>query len=144
MSTHPPGEYLPLSWEGDADTEYLYGHVDAEAFFLAIGSYHGSGPNEFGTFPVYTNQPRQRWARFVFAGSDWDGPSRTLREYAEPGPGRFKVTACDPDRWERHERCDGSDTDDPCWLRQGHTGPHMAHGTWALGRWPGGLTPEPR
>lgn len=126
MSKHTPGEYLPLSWEQDPDTEYVYGHIDDALFFEVIAAYHGTGPDEFGTIPIYASPSRRVWARLVFNGSDWDGPSRTLREYPTPGPGRFKVTAADPDRWEHRRRCSEGD----CWLRAGHSGLHVPYDQW--------------
>jgi hypothetical protein len=124
---HTPGEYLPLHWEEDAEDLYVYGHVTGDVLASAVEAERGGtvDTNDFGSFPVLTGETRQRWARFVFNGCDeYGNPCRTLREYEEPGRGRFKVTATSPTRWEHHRRCDGYAGDDPCWMRQGHTGNH--------------------
>ena len=83
---------------------------------------------DFGHFPVLTGEVRHRWARFLRAGSDYDGkPTNTLREYPEAGPGRFKITAMTPDKWIRFNRCArtvmGEDGEASCWIREGHSGP---------------------
>lgn len=138
--TNASGEYLSLHWENDADTEYVHGHVGARAFFHAVDGHHGGSVDtlDFGTFPAYSTEPRHAWARFVFNGCDeYGNPSRVLREYPEAGRGRFKVTACDPDRWVRHKRCPDEAADgDPCWLREGHGGGHLGATAWRTARSP--------
>ena len=137
------GDYLHLRWDyGDPEEVYVYGHVDLPSFLGAVAGYLGGSVEspDFGTFPVLGNEVRHRWARFVFAGSDDDGnPTRTLREYTDAGPGRFKITAMTPERWIRFERCARYLTDAPedgtsCWLRERHQGPCQAHSQWAAGR----------
>lgn len=136
-----PGTYLDLRWDyGDPEEVYVYGHVDPAAFFASVEAYLGGTVDsaDFGTFPVFAGPTRQRWARFLYAGSDYDGnPTRIIHEYREAGRGRFKVTACDPDRWVRHKRCPDEAADgDPCWLREGHGGGHLGATAWRTARSP--------
>jgi hypothetical protein len=93
---HQPGDYIPLHWEDAPEALYCYGHIDA-AEFIAVCAAENPGP---GVVPI-PGTPVHKWGAFRFNGQDDCGnPRRSLFTYAEPGRGRFKLTAADVVRWE--------------------------------------------
>ena len=76
------GEYMPLVWDGQPDAFYIKGHVDTKTGLAVlaeedvIGDKIGQGVQKYG-----------RWS----TEGDCEQP-HTLREYLNPGRGRFKIT----------------------------------------------------
>lgn len=106
------GQIIPLNWEGKPDALFIKGHMephDAKALFD-----YGSGDDFRFRTPV------KAWARWSCEPNP-DGFGQVLRDYDEPGPGRFPVMrvevthwTVDPYSWrERRERlgakCDCTD-----------------------------------
>ena len=86
------GEYIPLYWESSTpDAYYIRGHV-AESVALGVLEEQGEmvdGKLENG---AAIGKAIHKYARWSTEGDAPDGCSRVLRDYKEPGRGRFKVT----------------------------------------------------
>lgn len=77
------GEYMPLLWDGQPDAFYIKGHVDTETGLAIFAESDVIGDREVG-------QGVQKYGRWSTQGdSEWP---LTLREYKNPGRGRFKIT----------------------------------------------------
>lgn len=88
-----PGDVIDLSW-GDYPPDWyaVRGHVTADEFRDAWDGYW----MEPGRTSRETDEPRQCWARWTFAGQDeWGNAERLLSLYATRKPGRFPVTVGD-------------------------------------------------
>ena len=84
MSRFEDGEYMPLLWDGQPDAFYIKGHFDTETGLAILADYEVIGNREVGQ----ANQIYGRWS--TEGDTEW---IHTLREYKNPGRGRFKITA---------------------------------------------------
>lgn len=88
-------EYMNLIWEyGNPDAYYIRGHID-EAKAVGVLEEQGimlDGKLENGDA---VGKSRHAYARWSVQGDAPEGCTRVLREYKEPGRGRFKVTVFD-------------------------------------------------
>ena len=83
MSRYNDGEYMPLVWDGQPDAFYIKGHVDTETGLAILEEEDVVGDRKIG-------QAVQKYGRWSTEGNtEW---SQTLREYKNPGRGRFKIT----------------------------------------------------
>ena len=83
MSRYNDGEYMPLAWDGQPDAFYIKGHVNTEEGWAILAEGDFAGGREIG-------QAEQIYGRWSTEGdTEW---TQTLREYKNPGRGRFKIT----------------------------------------------------
>lgn len=85
IQTYKDGEYMNLVWDGTPDAFYIRGHVSNEEGLEILKHYEVL---EDMSLLVEGVQKYGRW-------STEPGPSgctHVLREYLEPGCGRFKIT----------------------------------------------------
>ena len=86
------GEYILLCWESNTpDAYYIRGHV-AENVALCVLEEQGEmvdGKLESG---AAIGKAMHKYARWSMQGDAPDGCCCVLRDYKEPGRGRFKVT----------------------------------------------------
>lgn len=91
MSRYNDGEYMPLVWDGQPDAFYVKGHVNTKDGWDILLEEDVIGDREIG-------QAEQIYGRWSIEPGDWpiksgdDTWRHTLREYKNPGRGRFKIT----------------------------------------------------
>lgn len=99
------GDYIALAWEDWCpDALFVRGHVTPEAAEKAIRDNHGDD--------IRFDPPVRAWARWSCEPGP-DGCGQVLRDYDEPGRGRFavmraNVLAKQVDRHSWNERREGS------------------------------------
>jgi len=131
---NPPGELIPLIWEGDPDALYVYGHVDAATFKAAVSDYYDCDDAiGFGRFPVLDEEPVHLWGRYCFGGSCDGETIRAMHTGKEKTRGAVPLTGASVS-WDIRPRCDGYAGDRPCWIRKGHDGLCVDHETWWAGK----------
>ena len=129
-----PGTLIALYWEDDPDFLYTYGHVDRATFLDAVRDYYDTDDGlGFGRFPVLQEEPVHHYGRYCFNGSCDGETIRTLHTSPVKSRGAFPLTAAAVG-WERHAHCEGYFGEERCWIRKGHTGPHLTHADWWMGR----------
>ena len=87
------GEYIPLVWDcGNPDAYYIRGHIDEQE---ALGVLEDEGEMLDGKLESGNaiGKARHVYARWSMQGDAPQGCTSVLREYNNPGRGRFKVTA---------------------------------------------------
>ena len=91
MSRYENGEYINLVWDGSPDAYYIRGHISEEA---ALGVLEEQGEMVDGKLENgdAIGKSRHVYARWSMQGDAPDGCTSVLRDYKEPGRGRFKVT----------------------------------------------------
>lgn len=82
MSRYEDGEYMDLVWDGTPDAYYIKGHVTNKDGIAILG--------DWGIVEPSIGQSRQIYGRWSIEG-DYEG-IQELREYKNPGRGRFKIT----------------------------------------------------
>ena len=86
MSKYKDGEYIPLVWEGRPDAYYIKGNVSRED---GINILIGEGVIDNATDVGLAVHVYGRWSA---QGDAPEGCTTVLREYLEPGRGRFSMT----------------------------------------------------
>ena len=88
MSRYTDGEYMFLIWDGSPDAYYIKGHVNHEDGIDTL-------INEAAIFPedvAEIGHAVHKYGRWSMQGDAPEGCNSVLREYNEPGRGRFKIT----------------------------------------------------
>ena len=86
MSRYEDGEYMILIWDGSPDAYYIKGHVSHEdGIDILIGEGVIVDAAEVG-------HAVHKYGRWSLQGDAPEGCSSVLREYKNPGRGRFKIT----------------------------------------------------
>ena len=85
MSRYNDGEYMPLIWDGQPDVFYIKGHVNTEDGWAILVEEEVVLDRKIG-------QAVQCYGRWSTEPGD-DNWRHVLREYKNPGRGRFKITA---------------------------------------------------
>ena len=80
------GEYMNLIWDGSPDAHYIKGHVSHKDGIYTLIDY---GVIDDST---EVGQAVQKYGRWSMQGDAPEGCSSVLREYKDPGRGRFKIT----------------------------------------------------
>jgi hypothetical protein len=101
------GEMIQLNWEGDPDAFFIRGHVSPKDFMLELEDQDvmETGFSRLVEADGHRNWVWQdalrilgpithRYARWSMEPGD-DGGYQVLRDYKDPGRGRFKVTMAD-------------------------------------------------
>ncbi len=78
------GEYMDLAWDDSPDAFYIKGHVSNEEGLLILQEQGVIGDRTIG-------QAKQIYGRWSMEPGD-DDNHHVLREYNNPGRGRFKIT----------------------------------------------------
>lgn len=81
------GEYMNLIWDGSPDAYYIRGHVSHD---VGIGILIECGAIDD---EAEVGKAEQVYGRWSMQGDAPEGCSCILREYKEPGRGRFKITS---------------------------------------------------
>lgn len=83
------GKVIDLVWDFAPDAYYVRGHMaPAEAHRIITEAYEGDADGRIIPMPVAA------WARWSMEIGE-DGPQLFLRDYSEPGCGRFAVMRAD-------------------------------------------------
>lgn len=84
MSRYEDGQYMNLVWDGTPDAYHIKGHVNhADGIKTLIGEGVIEDDSKIG-------QAVHKYGRWSTEGdTEW---THTLREYKNPGRGRFKIT----------------------------------------------------
>ncbi len=83
MSRYNDGDYMPLIWDGQPDAFYIKGHVNTKDGWSILVDEEVVDDRKIG-------QAEQIYGRWSTEGdTEW---THTLREYRNPGRGRFKIT----------------------------------------------------
>ncbi len=80
------GEIIDLSWDGRPDAYYIKGHVSHEDGIYTLIDF-GKIDNA-----ADVGQAVHKYGRWSMQGDAPDGCNCVLRDYKNPGRGRFKVT----------------------------------------------------
>ncbi len=88
MSRYVDGEYMPLVWDGTPDAFYIKGHVSTEVGLATLRDNEVLEDAELDRL----GEGIQKYGRWSMDGSREEN-GQILREYKEPGRGRFKITA---------------------------------------------------
>lgn len=84
MTRHIDGEHINLIWDGTPDAFYLKGHIEHS---IGINTLLDEGVINDGS---EVGQAVHKYGRWSTQGdTEW---THTLREYKNPGRGRFKIT----------------------------------------------------
>ena len=91
MAKYKDGELISLVWDScTLDAYYVKGHFDFDDAKETILSEECFEDNQLDGKPF-----RHAYARWSTQGDAPEGCTVVLRDYKEPGRGRFKVTVCD-------------------------------------------------
>lgn len=83
MSRFNDGDYMSLLWDGQPDAFYIKGHVNTETGLAILTDEDVIGDRKIGR----AEQIYGRWS--TEGDTEW---KHILREYKNPGRGRFKIT----------------------------------------------------
>lgn len=81
------GEMIRLAWDGQPDALYIRGHVSDEEAMAEYERWHAPSDHRLGAIA-------RVWARWSCEPGP-NGVAQCMRECAEPGRGRFRVTRID-------------------------------------------------